>query len=157
MSTKNLLSVFLLLSLVFSTPLLHAQKAGSYNEMIPDILKYVNEHRKEKGLKSLANNPVIAAASADHSKNMATGKIPFGHDGFNERMDKLAKELPPSYSYAENVAEGATTAKEVVNQWLHSPGHKKNIEGDYNITGIGIAKAADGKLYYTQIFLNRSK
>src|ERR1700750_284978 len=114
MLSKNLLSVFLLVAFIFAAPLVHAQKAGAYNDMIPDILKYVNEHRKEKGLKPLTNNPVIAAASADHSKNMATGKIPFGHDGFNERMDKLAKQLPPSYSYAENVAEGAPTAKEVV-------------------------------------------
>lgn len=151
---------FAILFLLFCCTLpmaLHAQKTGNNSDMIPDILKYVNKHRADMGLKPLVNNATIAAAAEQHSKNMATKKIPFGHDGFNARMDKLAKQLPPSYSYAENVAEGATTAKEVVDQWLHSPGHKKNIEGDYNITGIGIAKSANGTLYYTQIFLNRSK
>ena len=158
MISKSYLSVLLITIFCFSLPIaLHAQKAGSYNEMIPDILKYVNKHRTDIGLKPLTMNATISAASEEHSKNMATKKIPFGHDGFDGRMSKLAKELPPSYSYAENVAEGATTAKEVVDQWLHSPGHKKNIEGDYNITGIGIAKSTDGTLYYTQIFLNRSK
>jgi uncharacterized protein YkwD len=154
--SRSLAILFLIFCLSF-TMVLHAQKAGTNSDITPDILKYVNKHRTDMGLKPLINNAIIAAAAEQHSKNMATKKISFGHDGFNERMDKLAKQLPPSYSYAENVAEGATTAKEVVDQWLHSPGHKKNIEGDYNVTGIGIAKGTDGTLFYTQIFLNRSK
>jgi uncharacterized protein YkwD len=88
---------------------------------------------------------------------MANKKIPFGHDGFDGRMERLSKQLKPTYSFAENVAMGATTAQEVVTQWLNSPGHKKNIEGDYNLTGIGIVKGKDGNLYYTQIFINRAE
>ncbi len=44
----------------------------------------------------------------------------------------------------------------MVEQWLTSPGHKRNIVGNYNITGIGIARDKQGKLYYTQIFLRSS-
>jgi uncharacterized protein YkwD len=44
------------------------------------------------------------------------------------------------------------SAKEVVEGWLNSPGHKRNIEGDFTLTGIGVAKNNKGIIYYTQIF-----
>ena len=84
---------------------------------------------------------------------MATKKIPFGHDGFDARMKGITQQLKNATGWAENVAYGPNTAKDVVDMWLHSPGHKKNIEGNYNLTGIGIEKSADGETYYTQIFV----
>jgi len=56
-------------------------------------------------------------------------------------------------SMAENVALGQTTAQEAVDSWLSSEGHKQNIEGSYNLTGVGVAQGSDGDLYFTQIFL----
>jgi uncharacterized protein YkwD len=44
-------------------------------------------------------------------------------------------------------------AREVVDGWLNSPGHRRNIEGDFRLTGIGIAKRSDGMVYFTQIFI----
>ncbi|MEB3337507.1 MAG: hypothetical protein VKJ46_08605 [Leptolyngbyaceae bacterium] len=38
---------------------------------------------------------------------------------------------------------------------MKSPGHLKNIKGQYNLTGIGIAKDSQGKYYFTQIFILR--
>ena len=37
--------------------------------------------------------------------------------------------------------------------WINSPGHHKNIVGDFNLTGIGIAKNNEGKYYFNQIFI----
>ena len=87
---------------------------------------------------------------------MATKKIPFRHDGFDERMAAISRQLKNVSATAENVAYGANTAKDVVDMWLHSPGHKKNIEGNYNLTGLGIEKGTDGQLYYTQIFVYKA-
>ncbi len=56
---------------------------------------------------------------------------------------------------AENVAYGNMTAAKVVDGWLHSPGHKKNIEGNYNLTGIGTVQREDGVIYFTQIFIKK--
>jgi uncharacterized protein YkwD len=50
------------------------------------------------------------------------------------------------------VASGQMTAREVVNGWLKSPGHKKNIEGNFVLTGIGYARSKKGDIYFTQIF-----
>jgi uncharacterized protein YkwD len=123
--------------------------------MEQEILKYVNMHRDSMNLPPLKMDSIISKAALSHSTNMATGKIPLGHEGFEERMGVLLKVLKPANAAAENVADGKVDARQVVNLWLHSPGHRKNIEGGYNITGIGIAKGNDGNLYFTQIFINK--
>jgi uncharacterized protein YkwD len=118
-----------------------------------DVLTAINQHRAGIGRKPLQVVPVIVKEAEGHSRNMANKSVDFGHDGFDERSDRIMKKVPHSTASAENVAYGPRTAKAVVDMWLHSPGHKKNIEGDYNLTGIGIASSADGTLYYTQIFI----
>lgn len=160
MINKTLFSILLAFTFCIVGPMnSFAQQAGTgaYKEMATEILKYVNEHRTGMGLKPLRMNGTITAAAEKHTRNMATKKVEFGHAGFNERMEQLSKQLKPAYSFAENVSEGAETAKEAVEQWLNSEEHKKNIEGkDYNLTGIGIQKSADGKFYFTQIFIYKS-
>ena len=57
-------------------------------------------------------------------------------------------------SAAENIAYGQRTAQEVMNAWMNSPGHRANILSR-NLTeiGVGAAKAANGTIYWTQMFL----
>ena len=50
-------------------------------------------------------------------------------------------------------APGPMGAREVVDGWLHSPGHRRNIEGDFRLTGIGLAEGSNGMIYFTQIFV----
>lgn len=125
----------------------------SFTELEGQVLKIINEHRKLIGLSELKYNKAVYDEAKTHSINMANGKTPFSHDGFDERYERLMKVVGGS-SMAENVALGQTTAQEVVDSWLSSKGHKQNIEGDFNLTGIGIAKGDDGDLYFTQIFLS---
>jgi len=42
-----------------------------------------------------------------------------------------------------------------VKGWINSPGHQKNMVGDYNLTGIGIAKNNVGEYYFTQLFVKK--
>ena len=111
-----------------------------------------DEHRKSIGLKPLVANSYISSVALGHCKDMLTHKTPFGHEGFNERIDLIRKHLGPLHVVAENVAEGPMSAREVVDGWLHSPGHRRNIEGDFRLTGIGVATARNGMIYFTQIF-----
>ncbi|PWT70857.1 MAG: CAP domain-containing protein [Bacteroidetes bacterium] len=122
------------------------------NRIEEDILYYVNLHRKSKGLRPLRLNSVESSVATRHSKDMATGKVPFGHQGFDDRAKTLRKKLGSITMVGENVASGQMTAKEAVDGWLHSPGHRRNIEGDFSMTGIGWAKDRRGMIYYTQIF-----
>lgn len=118
-----------------------------------DVLALVNKYRKTKGLGPLQMHVAITEESRIHSYNMANNVVPFSHDGFNNRSKNLASKIPGLRSVAENVAFGQVTAKEVVDDWIKSPGHKKNIEGNYTQTGIGIVANKKGVLYYTQIFV----
>jgi len=118
------------------------------------ILRLVNEHRQKKGLPALQSNYVIETEARRHTVSMATHSVPFGHNGFSYRSKVITSKIPGITATAENVAYGSRTAEEVVAGWLKSPGHKKNIEGKYRLTGIGVARDAKSVLYFTQIFAN---
>jgi uncharacterized protein YkwD len=116
-----------------------------------DILKYTNQFRKSKKLTELVMNEELNELAEKHSKNMASGKVPFGHDGFKERSDKARKKLN-DFSIAENVAFGNYGGRDVVTQWKNSSGHRANMLGNYKYIGIGTAKSKSGMIYFTQIF-----
>jgi uncharacterized protein YkwD len=120
-----------------------------------DILKLINQHRSSIGLGDLQMLDIVNTEAQQHSVDMVKGRTPFGHDGFEDRVADIRKVTGFIRGAAENVAYGQLTAAEVVDGWLHSPGHKKNIEGDYNFTGIGTVQREDGVIYFTQIFIKK--
>jgi uncharacterized protein YkwD len=124
----------------------------SLKNLDQEILVFVNLHRKSIGLKPLLMSNAESRVAANHSYNMANGKVPFGHKDLKKRMELIASQVGYISATGENVAFGQMGAREVVDGWLHSPGHRRNIEGDFTLTGIGIAKDQKGMIYYTQIF-----
>ena len=122
------------------------------------ILKLVNEARK-KGCKcgdtyyyaapALTWNEQLEKAALAHSTDMNTKKY-FSHtspngDRAGERIEKAGYRW---LAYGENIGMGFKDEKEVVEGWLKSPGHCKNIMNkDYK--EMGVAKV--GK-YWTQEF-----
>jgi len=120
-----------------------------------DILTLINQHRKTLGLSELQALNVANAEAQQHSVDMVKGTTPFGHDGFESRVADIRKVTGFISGAAENVAYGNLTAAEVIDGWLHSPGHKKNIEGNYNLTGIGTVQREDGVIFFTQIFIKK--
>jgi uncharacterized protein YkwD len=117
-----------------------------------DILDLVNEHRRARKLAPLTNNQHMEYQARRHSMDMATLRVPFGHQGLSFRMKYITEKVPGVTDVGENVAYGQLTAKAVFTGWLKSPGHRKNIEGNYKYTGIGVARNQHNQLYYTQIF-----
>lgn len=126
--------------------------AGSLEQ---DILKEVNEYRKKKGLPALKANSVIATEASVHSQAMARKQVAFGHGGYGARVKRISQRLEGIVGSAENVAVGNMSAAEVVKRWINSPTHRKNIEGPYNLTGIGVSKDVTGRFYYTQVFIRK--
>lgn len=123
-----------------------------YSGMANDVLKYVNDYRRRKGLPPLVMNKVMSAEALKHSQNMASRRTSFGHNGFDGRSNRISSAISGISEIGENVSMGSTSAKEVVDNWLRSAVHRENIEGHYKITGIGIAADKRGILYFTQIF-----
>lgn len=114
-----------------------------------------NHYRASKGLDQLEWDEACFKICLDHSENMARGKVPFGHKNFDSRVSKL----PNHRAAAENVAyvEGADDgglAKEVVDGWIASPGHRKNMESKKSHSAVAaFATETDVRYYLTQIFV----
>jgi uncharacterized protein YkwD len=119
------------------------------------ILRYVNEYRRSIGKPSLQMLDAASQQAYNHSRNMATGRTSFGHSGASQRVHTIEQSLGRTSASGENVAFGGLSAREVVDVWLNSPPHRKNIEGNYNLTGIGVYRDAQGTIYFTQIFLRK--
>ncbi|PMB50310.1 alkaline phosphatase [Fischerella thermalis CCMEE 5201] len=149
-STKKLLASQALLS-----P--SSQVASTVTFKTTDLEKSVfdriNRYRISLGLKKLTLNANISKQARIHSQNMARGKVPFSHQGFEKRVNAI----PIRYtSAAENVAYNqgySDPAAEAVSGWIKSPDHLINIKGNYNMTGIGVATNSKGEVYLTQIFI----
>jgi uncharacterized protein YkwD len=118
----------------------------------------VNEHRRAMGLAPLAYDARIAAVARRHSEDMAAGRVPAGHEGFEARQREISKRIPWR-GIAENVGLNdyppSETVRAAVSGWLGSRGHRESIVGRYDVTGVGIARGARGAHYYTQIFVRR--
>jgi uncharacterized protein YkwD len=118
------------------------------------ILVEINNFRIAHGLNKLQLDNYISQLAKDHSKLMAQHKIEFGHGGFSARTHELYKKFSHSSGMAENVAYAdLDQTKPLVHSWLTSSGHRKNILGHFNLTGIGVANDANGRVYATQIFV----
>lgn len=122
------------------------------------IHQLINQYRKSINLPLLELNEKISQLAREHSQAMAVDKIPFGNCGFKKRIRKIALAIP-NKAASENVAfyRGQPISEEIIVQfWLKSARHRKSILGDYNLTGIGVAKNVEDKYYITQIFIKES-
>ena len=121
--------------------------------MVQEIVQRVNAYRIANGLKKLNLSNALSSAAQQHSLDMAKNRAKFGHDGFANRIKYLHNVLPKTTNGAENVAFNYKSAKIVVDGWFNSSGHKRNMLGHYDLTGIGLARNSRGQIYFTQMFL----
>jgi uncharacterized protein YkwD len=130
-------------------------RSGGDTEVENEVFDLVNAHRVARGLRALALDGRAAYEARRHSAAMAAGRAPLGHEGFRDRVAAIGRVTPCQRS-AENVAFDrghANRASEAVRGWLRSREHRTNVEGPYDVTGVGVASNAAGDLYVTQIFL----
>lgn len=120
-----------------------------------DTHKQVNAYRRSRGLPDLILDERIGKVAREHSEDMASGAAEFSHDGFDRRGDLVAISIPYR-SFAENLAWNVgheNPVKVSVDGWIASPGHHKNMIGEFNRTGMGVARNDRGEYYFTQLFL----
>jgi uncharacterized protein YkwD len=117
-----------------------------------EVLYQTNQFRKSERLNELIMRNDLNRIAQKHSSDMASGRVPFGHAGFYQRDATARKQIKQLSAFAENVAVGPTSGKQVVTMWKNSAAHRKNLLGRYKYMGIGIAKDKNGRIYYTQIF-----
>jgi len=108
----------------------------------PEIATSLNGFRASHGLSQLRTEATLIALASEHSADMAR-RDSLDHDGFMTSRG-------PRGARAENVAYGCKDPACVVQQWVNSSGHRRNmlIPG---LTRYGLASAtsASGKTYWT--------
>jgi uncharacterized protein YkwD len=115
----------------------------------------VNAYRQRQGLSPLELDERVSAIARRHSQDMASGEVPFSHDGVEDRYEAI-DQLISYRQVAENVAYNfghSDPVRQAVEGWIESPGHEQNMTGDYEISGMGIAVNAEGEYYFTQLFV----
>ncbi|MFO8040155.1 MAG: CAP domain-containing protein [Sodalinema sp.] len=115
----------------------------------------VNAYRQRQGLSPLELDERVSAIARRHSQDMASGEVPFSHDGVQERYEAIG-DLISYRQVAENVAYNfghSDPVQQAVDGWIESPGHERNMTGDYERTGMGIAVNDEGEYYFTQLFV----
>jgi len=150
------------LSLWLLTPLgARAESPGTapaVAELEAALLKGVNRVRAEHHLVPLQRDARLDEVARAHSHDMATRGF-LAHEtpeGVNP-VQRIERGGIEAFSLAgENI--GLTTRndpnREILVGWLESPVHRDNLLAPvFNTTGIGIAPAAAGGLYYTQIYV----
>lgn len=139
-----------------SHSLLLAQATTNTTAIEQSVLQQINQYRATQKLPALTRNASIDNQARIHSQNVASGKVPFGHQGFQQRVQAIAisyRGAAENVAYNQNVSDPATQA---VQGWLKSSGHLANIKGNYDLTGIGVASNSKGQIYFTQIFIRKA-
>ncbi len=90
------------------------------------IMSEVNSYRRGLGLSEVKTDTYTCEFAKVRAEEIAKN---FSHDGFTQRVQN--QTLPyPSYSYVnENIAMN-TNYKNVVQAWINSPGHAKNMRAN---------------------------
>ena len=131
-----------------STPqTLGVERAGSVTVCL------INEERARRGLGRLAGNSQLAAAAAEHSRDMVARGY-FEHESPDGRtpQDRIRATgwgRGRSSSTGENIAWGtgdSATPAAIVREWMDSPPHRADIlRPAFREIGVGIALGAPGR------------
>jgi uncharacterized protein YkwD len=140
----------------------------------------LNQHRKEKGLSILGNDPVLKLAAKDQAdfmrtKNLLTHNQPTAdkaspekrisyykgtHDQSGENCIKIYLKRPSKTNYSKAPVTVSTydqAAQALFLGWKNSPPHYKNmLTPGYEVQGLGFSFNPDSNiLYVAQVFAAR--
>jgi uncharacterized protein YkwD len=103
------------------------------------VLQLTNNERAKNGCGPLRMNSALTKAADLHATDMVVHHF-FDHNSQDGRspFDRMKAAGFSGGAMAENIAVGYKSAAAVVDGWMHSEGHRKNILNcDYTMIGIG--------------------
>jgi len=116
-----------------------------------EVIRLVNQIRARYGLRRLAHDEQLSAAARGHSQYMSRYRRFSHYEGRRGRSRFWQRANSAGTSaHSENIAMTGGGARAVVNMWMRSPGHRRNILSRRSTT-IGVGKAGR---YWTQMFGN---
>lgn len=117
-----------------------------------ELLIEHNKVRDGRGKAPLVINDKLTLDAQKHAVWMAQRGM-MSHVGMTSRAGD------EGYIYtaiAENVAEGQDSPISVTTAWKHSPGHYRNMTGNYKDVGFGAA-SKNGTIYWCAVFGTQRK
>jgi len=137
-------------ALFLSAALLLAASASAFDEA--RMLCLVNGERQRYGLRNLGLDGRLNDAAYYHCQWQADYEE-MTHNGDGTPADRVDGAGYYWTTVAENVAYGYEDEEECMDNWMQSPGHRKNILGDsYSHFGCAVAYSSRNVPYYTQNF-----
>lgn len=124
---------------------------GEYAQRVIDL---TNQERAKAGLSALKADAELSRVAQKKSEDMQQNNY-FSHTSptYGSPFDMM-RDFGISYKTAgENIAQGQRTPEEVVNAWMNSEGHRKNILSN-QFTHIGVGYESKGN-HWTQMFIGK--
>jgi len=121
------------------------------------VIELTNQERAKQGLPALKADWQLSRVARYKSADMRD-KGYFSHDSPTYGSPfQMMKSFNVQYTKAaENIAAGQTSAKAVVDAWMNSSGHRKNIlDRELTYIGVGYAKGGSYGHYWTQMFIKK--
>ena len=147
----SLLAIAVLLCGVAALPAAAAPKTVDVTGFADEMLRLVNDERAKAGLAALGSASALSAAAQKRAEEITVRfdhKRPDGRGCFTALDD-----YGVSASHrGENIALGYNAPAEAVAGWMNSSGHRKNILGDFDMLGVGVA-VKNGRVYWVQLFI----
>ncbi|MCV2865240.1 CAP domain-containing protein [Albidovulum sediminicola] len=121
---------------------------GATGAELQAVLSAINGHRKAAGRAPLGRDAMIDAAAQAHACDMAV-KANLTHNGNGGPKRRMRKAGCKARMTGEAIAMGQGNAAEVVQTWMDSPPHRKILLlAQGKNAGLGVARAANGRLYW---------
>ncbi|MBY0121266.1 SCP-like extracellular protein [Bacillus sp. S/N-304-OC-R1] len=130
------------------------QAAQGISKIAQQVIDLTNAQRRQNGLPDLKADAQLCGVAQKKSEDMQQ-KHYFSHTSptYGSPFDMM-RDFGVTYKSAgENIAQGQPTPQEVVQAWMNSEGHRKNILSN-NFTNIGIGYDQNGN-YWTQMFIGK--
>lgn len=117
-----------------------------------EVLRIVNRGKSKAGLPPLTTDGILADAARIRSQELAVSYShdrPDGSSCFSAIRDESFQML------GENIAKGYQSSVDVMDAWMHSEGHRKNIlNPEFTKIGVG-CYIRGGEKHWVQLFGRR--
>jgi uncharacterized protein YkwD len=133
-------------------------RQAPYATLEAALHEQVNAVRAQRHLIQLRRMPDLDAVARAHSRDMVQrGYLDHASPEGAIAVDRLHAARIGGFSLAaENIGstDRADPNREILAGWIQSPVHRENLFAPpFNATGIGIARAHNGALIYTQVYV----
>ena len=129
--------------------------APDHDALTQDLLNAINAERAKRHLAPLRTSTTLMQVADFYSCRLIDGRF-FDHvDPFDgSTVDTRVTDFGYAFQkVGENLAAGHKTAKDAVNAWMESPGHRANLlDPAFTETGIAVKTGGDYGWYWVQEF-----